>query len=145
MDVGDDTFVLPEKGGRPRGGIGLDGAIAGRIGCEVFARFFNTFTILQFVPLALPEPWAKRASNRFSPVPTASASGFWYSPPQKQDLHDLLSGPPALEIVWGDLSSYEYIFGCVTGVDHVLYVGAFISPEADKFPCAALTSTSVPW
>ena len=48
MDVGDDTFVLPEKGGRPRGGIGLDGAIAGRIGCEVCARFFQhlyNFTI----------------------------------------------------------------------------------------------------
>ena len=41
---------------------------------------------------------------------------------------------PALEVVWGDLSSYEDILGCVTGADYVLHVGAFISPEADKFP-----------
>ncbi len=41
---------------------------------------------------------------------------------------------PALEIVWGDLSSYEDIKRAVDGSDYVLHIGAMVSPAADKYP-----------
>lgn len=41
---------------------------------------------------------------------------------------------PALEIVWGDMSDYDTILRCVTGVSYVLHVGAMVSPMADDYP-----------
>lgn len=39
-----------------------------------------------------------------------------------------------LEVVWGDLTSYEDIKRCVDGSDYVLHIGAMVSPAADKYP-----------
>ena len=41
---------------------------------------------------------------------------------------------PDLEIVWGDMTNWNDVLRSVAGVDVVLHVGAFISPQADKFP-----------
>lgn len=41
---------------------------------------------------------------------------------------------PDLEIVWGDMTDYNDVLRGVAGADYVLHVGAFISPEADKYP-----------
>lgn len=43
-------------------------------------------------------------------------------------------GDPNLEIVWGDMTNWSDVLRCVKGADVVLHVGAFISPEADKYP-----------
>ncbi len=48
-------------------------------------------------------------------------------------MKDHLSNPD-LEIVWGDMTSWNDVLRAVTGADYVLHVGAFISPQADKFP-----------
>lgn len=47
-------------------------------------------------------------------------------------------GQPGLKIVWGDLTRYEDVLGCVTGADIVLHVGGLVSPAADRMP--ALTT-----
>ncbi|MBQ2441601.1 MAG: NAD(P)-dependent oxidoreductase [Paludibacteraceae bacterium] len=39
-----------------------------------------------------------------------------------------------IEIVWGDLTSYEDVLKAVTGVDIVLHVGGMVSPQADYRP-----------
>jgi 2,4-dienoyl-CoA reductase-like NADH-dependent reductase (Old Yellow Enzyme family)/nucleoside-diphosphate-sugar epimerase/thioredoxin reductase len=41
---------------------------------------------------------------------------------------------PALEVVWGDLTSYKDILRGVTGADYVLHIGAMVSPAADRDP-----------
>lgn len=41
---------------------------------------------------------------------------------------------PALEVIWGDLTSYEDILRGVTGADYVLHIGAMVSPAADRDP-----------
>ncbi len=41
---------------------------------------------------------------------------------------------PNLEIIWGDLGSYEDIKRLVDGADYVLHIGAMVSPAADKYP-----------
>lgn len=41
---------------------------------------------------------------------------------------------PNLEVVWGDLSSYDDIKRLVDGADYVLHIGAMVSPAADKYP-----------
>lgn len=41
---------------------------------------------------------------------------------------------PDLEIVWGDMTNWNDVLKAVDGADYVLHVGAFISPEADKYP-----------
>ncbi|EOS38366.1 hypothetical protein C808_02567 [Lachnospiraceae bacterium M18-1] len=41
---------------------------------------------------------------------------------------------PNLEVVWGDLASYEDIKKAVDGADYVLHIGAMVSPAADKYP-----------
>lgn len=45
---------------------------------------------------------------------------------------------PRLRIVWGDLLNYDDVLECVTGVDYVLHVAAFISPAADHQPEKAM-------
>ncbi len=56
-------------------------------------------------------------------------------PSQKnREIMKEFSGHPGLEIVWGDLLSYEDVLRFVKGSDYVLHVGAYVSPEADKFP-----------
>ncbi|MCB0910960.1 MAG: NAD-dependent epimerase/dehydratase family protein [Propionibacteriaceae bacterium] len=44
------------------------------------------------------------------------------------------AGREGLEIVWGDLTDYPTVLGCVRGADIVLHVGALVSPEADNHP-----------
>ena len=41
---------------------------------------------------------------------------------------------PSVEIVWGDLMSYEDVLKGVTGSDYVLHVGGMVSPAADYYP-----------
>lgn len=41
---------------------------------------------------------------------------------------------PSVQIVWGDLTSYEDILKLVTGADYVLHVGGMVSPSADYYP-----------
>lgn len=41
---------------------------------------------------------------------------------------------PNLEMVWGDLGSYEDIKRLVDGADYVLHIGAMVSPAADRDP-----------
>ena len=43
-----------------------------------------------------------------------------------------------LEIFYGDLTIYEDILKCMTGVDVVLHCGAFVSPAADDHPELAM-------
>jgi nucleoside-diphosphate-sugar epimerase len=43
-----------------------------------------------------------------------------------------------LKIVWGDLTNYDDVKICVLGIDIVLHVGAFVSPEADYYPKRAM-------
>lgn len=45
---------------------------------------------------------------------------------------------PRVQIYWGDLTNYEDVKTCVQGVDMVLHVGAFVSPEADSHPKKAM-------
>ena len=40
----------------------------------------------------------------------------------------------SVEIVWGDLTSYDDVLKCVTGADFVLHVGGMVSPQADYYP-----------
>lgn len=44
------------------------------------------------------------------------------------------SSDPSVEIVWGDLTSYEDVCAGVSGADYVLHVGGMVSPAADYFP-----------
>lgn len=41
---------------------------------------------------------------------------------------------PGVEVVWGDLTSYNDVLRCVTGADIVLHPAAFIAPAADHDP-----------
>ena len=41
---------------------------------------------------------------------------------------------PNLEVVWGDLTSYEDLRRGVDGSDYVLHIGAMVSPAADRYP-----------
>jgi nucleoside-diphosphate-sugar epimerase len=41
---------------------------------------------------------------------------------------------PSVEIVWGDLMSYDDVLKGVTGSDYVLHVGGMVSPAADYYP-----------
>ena len=41
---------------------------------------------------------------------------------------------PAVEWVWGDLTSAQDMRQAVEGVDQVLHIGGMVSPFADKFP-----------
>lgn len=43
-----------------------------------------------------------------------------------------------LEVFYGDLTVYEDILKCMTGVDVVLHCGAFVSPAADDHPELAM-------
>lgn len=43
-------------------------------------------------------------------------------------------GNPAVEWIWGDLTSAEDMRRGVAGVDQVLHIGGMVSPFADKFP-----------
>lgn len=43
-------------------------------------------------------------------------------------------GNKNLKIIWGDLTKYEDVLTCVTGVDYVLHVGGMVSPMADYLP-----------
>ena len=55
-------------------------------------------------------------------------------PSQKnRDLMKIYNSP-ALEIIWGDLTSYKDILRGVTGADYVLHIGAMVSPAADRDP-----------
>lgn len=47
-------------------------------------------------------------------------------------------GQKHLMPVYGDLTSYEDILGCMTGVDVVLHCGALVSPVADDHPMRAM-------
>ncbi|MBL7498838.1 NAD(P)H-binding protein [Frankia sp. CNm7] len=47
------------------------------------------------------------------------------------------SGMPNLRVVWGDLTDYSVVEACVRGSDHVLHVGAVVSPQADDHPALA--------
>jgi nucleoside-diphosphate-sugar epimerase len=48
------------------------------------------------------------------------------------------AGEPGLKIVWGDLTNYADVLGCVTGADYVLHVGGIVSPYADRHPELAM-------
>lgn len=43
-----------------------------------------------------------------------------------------------IKIVWGDLNNYNDVKTCVEGVDIILHVAAFVSPEADYHPEKAM-------
>ena len=45
---------------------------------------------------------------------------------------------PAVEIIWGDLKSYEDVLQLVTGAGYVLHVGGMVSPSADYYPASTL-------
>ena len=47
-------------------------------------------------------------------------------------------GKTNLEIIWGDLTSYQDVLTCVKNCNIVLHVGAFVSPEADYHPKRAM-------
>ena len=40
----------------------------------------------------------------------------------------------SVEVIWGDLLSYDDVLKGVTGSDYVLHVGGMVSPAADYFP-----------
>lgn len=41
---------------------------------------------------------------------------------------------PSVEVIWGDLMSYDDVLKGVTGADYVLHVGGMVSPAADYYP-----------
>lgn len=41
---------------------------------------------------------------------------------------------PNVHVIWGDLINYEDVKRAIKGVDYILHVAAFISPEADYYP-----------
>lgn len=43
-------------------------------------------------------------------------------------------GEPQVEVIWGDLTSYDDVLKGVTGADYVLHVGGMVSPMADRYP-----------
>ena len=43
-------------------------------------------------------------------------------------------GDDSVEVIWGDLLSYDDVLKGVTGSDYVLHVGGMVSPAADYFP-----------
>ena len=45
---------------------------------------------------------------------------------------------PAVEIIWGDLKSYEDVLRLVTGAGYVLHVGGMVSPSTDYYPASTL-------
>lgn len=51
---------------------------------------------------------------------------------------DPLRGTPGLRIVWGDLTSYDDVLGCVRDADVVMHIAAFVSPAADYQPERAM-------
>ncbi|MCQ2312424.1 MAG: NAD-dependent epimerase/dehydratase family protein [Paludibacteraceae bacterium] len=54
----------------------------------------------------------------------------------KTKLAPFLNGNYPLEVVWGDLTSYEDVLKGVTGANIVLHVGGMVSPQADYRPTA---------
>ena len=56
----------------------------------------------------------------------------------KELLAPLNSQHSTLNIIWGDLTSYEDVLKGVTGADIVLHVGGMVSPQADYRPKATL-------
>ncbi|MDT3438081.1 NAD-dependent epimerase/dehydratase family protein [Pseudofrankia sp. BMG5.37] len=44
------------------------------------------------------------------------------------------AGMPNLRVAWGDLTDYGAVERCVRGSDHVLHLGAVVSPLADDHP-----------
>ena len=56
--------------------------------------------------------------------------------PSRKNIRKLkpYSADPDVEIVWGDLTSYEDVRAGVSGADYVLHVGGMVSPAADYFP-----------
>lgn len=56
--------------------------------------------------------------------------------PSKKNIRLLkpYSGDPDVEIIWGDLCSYEDVLAGVNGADYVLHVGGMVSPGADYYP-----------
>lgn len=54
--------------------------------------------------------------------------------PSKKNKEKLAPYMDRLEVIWGDLTSYEDILKGVTGADIVLHVGGMVSPQADYRP-----------
>lgn len=56
--------------------------------------------------------------------------------PSKKNKKLLAPLQDKVEVVWGDLTTYEDILKGVTGSDIVLHVGGMVSPQADYRPIA---------
>ena len=56
----------------------------------------------------------------------------------KELLAPLIANHSTLNVIWGDLTSYEDVLKGVTGADIVLHVGGMVSPQADYRPKATL-------
>ena len=56
--------------------------------------------------------------------------------PSKKNKEKLTSLADKIEIVWGDLTSYDDVLRGVAGSDIVLHVGGMVSPQADYRPTA---------
>ena len=56
----------------------------------------------------------------------------------KELLSPLTAKHSTLNIIWGDLTSYEDVLKGVSGSDIVLHVGGMVSPQADYRPKATL-------
>lgn len=56
--------------------------------------------------------------------------------PSKKNKEKLASLADKIEIVWGDLTSYDDVLRGVAGSDIVLHVGGMVSPQADYRPTA---------
>ncbi len=54
--------------------------------------------------------------------------------PSKKNRNKLAPLQDKIEIVWGNLCSYEDVLKCVNGSDIVLHVGGMVSPNADYKP-----------
>ena len=58
--------------------------------------------------------------------------------PSQKNKEKLAPLSDQVEIIWGDLTSYDNILRGVTGADIVLHVGGMVSPQADYRPMATL-------
>ncbi len=47
---------------------------------------------------------------------------------------DKYTDDPSVQVIWGDLTSYDDVLRGVTGADYVLHVGGMVSPAADYYP-----------
>ena len=56
--------------------------------------------------------------------------------PSKKNKEKLAPYLNQIEVVWGDLTSYEDVLKGVTGADIVLHIGGMVSPQADYRPLA---------